>query len=821
MIAVRTGRPIRVDGHLDEAEWVRAPPFEAFVESYPDEGGPPPVRTIVRMLYDDATLYVGVDCEDPRPERVIRQLGRRDHIPPSDSVAVAIDPSRSRRTGYFFAVNAGGVLEDRLLYDDTEEADDWDAVWDGAAVPTRTGWSAELAIPLSTLHIRPGDRQVWGIYVERKIARTHEVLASVLVPASADAFVSRFGDLEVRGGETLRPPTGFELQPYLASRVMIRPQYSDPSRPRPRLSDPSADVGLDVRVPLTSDLQLVGTVNPDFGQVEADPVLLNLSRFEPFFPEKRPFFLHGLDLFSPLESGSDAPQQLLYTRRIGLASPILGAAKLTGRVGERLQMGVLEAFVLGAGGSGDEVRPDRRIVLHPEQPLHIALQDAYPALSPVAQNFFAATLRREVLDRSAVGGTAVVAAPLGPACTRGDAASDAPPPRCSTIGDVAAGAFWDLRAETGVYATGQLEVSSQLGGPPSRLLDDGTRLHPGDIGAGGWLRLGSPDRQPWRASLLFRYASPRLDLNGAGFQPDSNERTAELDVGYLRTKGPAGLRRLSAGLHLSTSMSADGRALARAEGVRASGKVVTARYHELGCDVGYDDPRYDLREILQSGIAYRRPPSWDAGCTVQTSLHEPRALELGSRLIWIVPSGPLAGGVGWHARVATVLRPTTRLETKASVEFARDVVPGRWLETDGSQLLFGDLASDSVTLAIRQQAMLTRALSVEGYAQLLVAVERYGPYHAATAPPGSVLTLSALRPAAAPAGSPDNAPLQLRLNLVLRWEYSPGSTLFLVYSRTQDDTRAGPTPLPSAVGSFGSGPTMDVLMVKWTVWYSR
>jgi hypothetical protein len=321
--------------------------------------------------------------------------------------------------------------------------------------------------------------------------------------------------------------------------------------------------------------------------------------------------------------------------------------------------------------------------------------------------------------------------------------------------------------------------------------------------------------------VLFRYASPRLDLNGAGFQPDSNERTAELDVGYQRAKGPAGLRRLSAGLHLSTSMSADGRALARAEGVRASGKVVTARYHEVGCDVGYDDPRYDLREILQSGIAYRRPPSWDAGCTVQTSLHEPRALELGSRLIWIVPAGPLAGGIGWHARVATVLRPTTRLETKASVEFARDVVPGRWLETDGSQLLFGDLASDSVTLAVRQQAMLTRALSVEGYAQLLVAVERYGPYHGAPVPPGSVLTIGALRPAAAPADSPDNAPLQLRLNLVLRWEYSPGSTLFLVYSRSQDDTRAGPTPLPSAVGRFGSGPTMDVLMVKWTVWYSR
>jgi hypothetical protein len=820
MIAIRTGRPIRIDGHLDEAEWALARPFDAFVESYPDEGRSPPVRTVVRVLYDDTTLYVGIDCEDPHPELVVRQLGRRDHIPPSDSVAVAIDPSRSRRTGYFFALNAGGVLEDRLLYDDTEEADDWDAVWDGAAAQTRTGWSAELAIPLSTLRFHPGDRQVWGFYVERKIARTHEVLASVLIPASADAFVSRFGDVELRESAALRPPLGLELQPYVAGRTMLRPQYADPSRPQPRLSDPSVDAGLDLRMPLSSDLQLVATVNPDFGQVEADPVLLNLSRFEPFFPEKRPFFLHGLELFSPLESGSDAPQQLLYTRRIGAASPILGAAKLTGRIGDRFQVGVLEALVLGSGGSGDEATPDRRFLFHAEQPLHLAPQDTYPPQTPAPENFLAATLRREVLDRSAIGGTAIVAAPLGPGCTSEDAAGDAPPPRCSTIGDAAAAAFWDLRAANGVYSAGQLELSRQLGGPPVRLLEDGTRLHPGDVGGGGWVRVGTPDREPWRASMFYRYASPRLDLNGAGFQPDSNEHTAEVDLGWLQTKGLAGLRRLSAGLHLATSTSSDGRALGRSQGVRASAKGVTGGYHELRCDAGYDDPRYDLREILQSGIAYRRPPSWDAGCSLQTSLHDPLAVEIGGRVIRIIPAGPLAGAVGWHARLATVLRPTTRLETKASLEIAHDHVPGRWLETDATQLLFGDLSSQSITLGLRQQAMLTRALSAEAYAQLLVATERYGPYQSAPLPSGSVLTLGALRPAAAPPFSPDAAPLQFRLNLVLRWEYSPGSTLFLVYSRTQDDTGTGPTPAPVAY-RFGSGPAIDVLTVKLTYWFSR
>jgi hypothetical protein len=269
-------------------------------------------------------------------------------------------------------------------------------------------------------------------------------------------------------------------------------------------------------------------------------------------------------------------------------------------------------------------------------------------------------------------------------------------------------------------------------------------------------------------------------------------------------------------------MSADGRALARSAGVRADTKIVLADYHEVRCDAGYDDPNFDLREILQSGVAYRRPASWDTGCSIQTNLHAPLAGELGARLIRVLPLPPLAGAVGGRVRAAGVLRPAPWLETKASVELALEPVPGRWLAVDGGELLFGDLTSRSITLTIRQQAILTPRLSIEAYAQLLTALERYTSYRAAPIPGGSVLDVGALAPVAAPSETPDGFRRELRLNLVLRWEHAPGSTLYLVYSRSQDDLANGAGAARSGLTDrFGSGPAFDVFAVKWTVRYLR
>ena len=318
--AVRVSASPSMDGKLSEPQWLTAPVFDKFVQEFPEEGARPSERTEVRVLYDDDNLYVGIICYDSQPGQILRQLGRRDHIPASDTVGFAIDSGHGHREAFAFTVNAAGVLQDSLWFQDNQNSDDWDAVWDAAVSARPDGWSAEFAIPLNLLRFTDAPVQTWGFFVRREIARTHEVIDSVLIPRNANGFVSRFGHLS--GLRGLKQKTDIEVTPYLAARGTLRPQFSDPSIPKPRLFDPSIDVGFDLKAAVTRGLTLDATVNPDFGQVEADQVILNLTNFEQFFPEKRPFFTHGLDLFQPV--GGDVghtPQTLFYSRRIGLITP--------------------------------------------------------------------------------------------------------------------------------------------------------------------------------------------------------------------------------------------------------------------------------------------------------------------------------------------------------------------------------------------------------------------------------------------------------------------------------------------------------------------
>src|SRR5919106_464716 len=331
VIAVRTGAAPNIDGRLDDQAWRAAPVFDAFVQSFPDAGRPPTEWTDLRVLYDDRFLYVGIRALDRQPERIVRSLGRRDDPPASDLVTVVVDATRSRRTAYAFAVNAGGVLKDGLYFDDNQFNQDWDGVWEARAAIDANGWSAEFAIPLSLLGLTDSAPHLWGFHVRRSLPRTNEEIDTALIPQSATQFVSRF--LELGGVEGLAARSSIAIVPYAAARASLAPQYEDPARPRPQIFNPSMDIGADLQASVTRNLSLTAALNPDFGQVEADRLVINLSNVELFFPEKRPFFTQGLDLFVPVGADQEgrAPQMLFYSRRIGLETPILGAAKVLGR----------------------------------------------------------------------------------------------------------------------------------------------------------------------------------------------------------------------------------------------------------------------------------------------------------------------------------------------------------------------------------------------------------------------------------------------------------------------------------------------------------
>ena len=356
-----------IDGKGDDAVWRDARVITEFQEWRPSEGGPPKLPTETRIAYDAANLYVLVRCFDPHPDSIITVLARRDYFTPSDMVWLFIDSYHDRRTGFEFGVNPSGVKLDAQIYNDGNEDFAWDAVWDVATRIDAQGWTAEFRIPLSQLSYGGGRQRAhtFGFTVDRDIYRYSQRVSWPLIRQSVAGFVSQFG--EVVDLNDLETPRRFEASPYLVTKNVSQFEATTIGR------EQQITVGGDLKYRVASNLKLDATINPDFGQVEADPGVLNLTAFETFFREQRPFFVQGAGQFQfnvncTAVNDCSTGEGLVYSRRIGRSpelkgiysdttSPsfttILGAAKLTGRLPGGLTIGALDAVTgheVGQGG---------------------------------------------------------------------------------------------------------------------------------------------------------------------------------------------------------------------------------------------------------------------------------------------------------------------------------------------------------------------------------------------------------------------------------------------------------------------------------------
>jgi catechol 2,3-dioxygenase-like lactoylglutathione lyase family enzyme len=285
---------IRIDGRFDETAWAGAEVATGFTQSYPNAGAAPSQRTEIRFLVGPDALYLAARMFDTRPDSIAAQLARRDATGLySDWIHVILDSRLDQRTGFRFSVNPRGVKRDVYSFDDGNEDGSWDAVWDVATTTDSLGWTAEYRIPLSQLRFTSGGEGRWGLQIMRDIARREERDSWSPWTRQSGGFVSRFGTLT--GLEGLRSPRRLEILPYATARLTRAPEQ--PENPFYRRNAGTPGAGVDLKVGMPRGLTLSATINPDFGQVEVDPAVVNLSAFETFFPEKRPFFVEGSDVF--------------------------------------------------------------------------------------------------------------------------------------------------------------------------------------------------------------------------------------------------------------------------------------------------------------------------------------------------------------------------------------------------------------------------------------------------------------------------------------------------------------------------------------------
>ena len=836
LAATRTQAPPAIDGRLDDEVWKAAVASSAFTQQNPFDGERPTETTTMRVLYDDDAIYFGFDC--PQVHAAITgRMTRRDHDSESDWAWVQIDSRRDGKNAVMFAVNVAGVLADGTTHDQTVSSWDWDENWE-ARTSRRgdDGWSAEIRIPLRILRFESGlPVQSWGMQAGRYIADRQETDIWAYTPRDVAGGVARFGSLDDL--RQLKPGGRFELRPFVLGRLRRRDAAADTVA---HGYDGSGTAGLDLKWHVTQDLTLDAAANPDFAQVEADQIILNLTNIETFLPEKRPLFLEGVDAFA-------TPLPVFYSRRIGNApmSPTLrpngandnpsetlvevpemaviyGAGKLVGRLNNHWTVGALSAIT-----ARNQVQVQDTTTFVRSQRL------AQPAMA-----FNVLRLKRELGRNAYVGLIGTGATGLWEPTDSYpllDPANAAGPRLCPSGTSVVAGSrcfhdgylagldgFW--RSESGDYvAGGQLIESLIEGGPPRQLMDgtalpDGTEIRSGDHAAGGWLRLAKEGGKRFIWSAEYTGAGRKLDFNDVGFQVRQNLHELKTSLGYRTLEAGRYTVDTTSALEIDVRRSLSGLDLGQTVELNTRWRLRRFWAVFLAADAG--GARFDDREI-GDGAALERG-QWIGGKFEVFS--DPRrkvALSLANQTQFI--SDGFSTSV--QATLLMHLIPQLEIELLPQVTYTSGEPRFAWRAvSDGvSPYIFGNLLAKSAGGTLRASYTFTPTLTLQTYAQLFLASLHYTNLGTLPRQSGSQIRLVDLaNQSAAPAGTvADFEEAALNVNVVLRWEYHLGSTLFLVYSRSQiPNVALGPGDVgqlrPSAVLR---GAAVDVFLVKLSYWW--
>ena len=857
--AARLTGAIHPDGKLDEPAWAAAPVTSDFTQSWPRTGSPATDRTEVRVLYDDDALYVGVRACDAHPDSITAQLARRDATGIfSDWIHLVVDSYHDRRSGFRFSVNPRGVKKDVLHSNDTNEDLNWDAVWEVGTAVDSLGWTAEYRIPFSQIRFGPvprGTVRTWGLQVQRDVARRNERDSWSPWTQNDGGFISREGD--VTGIVDIPMPHRLEVMPYASTRLTRAPATGRAGDPFFSHNDLGVSMGADVKAGLPGGLTLTGTINPDFGQVEVDPAVVNLSAFETFFPEKRPFFVEGADVFrfGQVRAGpSYGFQQFFYSRRIGAPphgfvnapfvdqpdqTTIVGAAKVSGKTGP-WTVGVLEALTAEERARFDDGAGVRgRAVVEPWTNFLVGRvrRDLGPAGNTVVGAM--ATSINRALDDSVLSTRLRARADLA-----GVDFEHLWHNRQWALSGYAAGS--SIGGESAVIAAAQRSSARYFQRPDADYLDyDPTRTS-----LGGYMaEVALQKNGAFYGSIDLKTVSPGFEINDMGFQGRTDYRSATVGAGYNAVREGKRFRSWSVAAGQNNAWNYGGDRIWSS--VFGSGGVTFKNFWSAGFFGEVDPGVFDDR-LTRGGPLARTPTAWNLGTYGSSDTR--KVISTGWNL---GGGGDQAGGHNWVVAADFTYRPSASVRIAVSPQlswllttqqYVRSVAGAAFAPTLGARYVFADLRQTTFATDLRLDWTFTRDLTLQFYAQPFLAAGRFDRFkqlqQAGTRSFGVFgRDVGTICPDAAqhrylvdPTGDcaagesaaafrindPNFNVRSLRGNAVLRWEYRPGSTLFFVWQQE----RSGFEP----IGDFRFGrdaraildqPARNVFLIKASYWLSR
>ncbi len=850
--AYRLKSEIILDGKLTE-DIYKNTPVDNFIQKDPDEGEPSSERTNVWVSYDDSYLYVSAYLYDSHPDQIDKQIARRDDFIKSDWFGFSVDSFNDDNTGFFFGVNSAGSRMDGTIYNDSNFDGSWDGIWEAATQIKENGWTLEMKIPFSQLRFKSVDEMVWGINFFRIIKRLNEESYFIMVPKKESGFVSRFADLV--GLRNIQSKQRIELFPYIVQKAQFL--LHDPGDPFYKSSQFRTTIGLDMKVSVGSNLNLDATISPDFGQVEVDPAVVNLSAFETFFPEKRPFFIEGGNILRFGFGGSNnnwgfnfQTPNLFYSRRIGgrphgytsdgdyidypRETRIIGAAKLSGKIDESLSIAALSAFTertyatiaRGNDRLKEEVEPFTHYGVFRTQKEFDGGRHAIGMILTSVNRDLRTPNLRELLAKEAY-----------------------------TFG-IDGWTFLD-EDETyvingsiiGSYTSGSKEYMTQLQKAPHRYFQrpDAEKyiLDSNRTNMAGWFSRFMINKQ--KGNFYFNAAigaiSPTFENNDLGFQYIADKIAGHLVLGY-RWYEPGKIFRV-AQTYFANYRTYDFEGNKLSNGLMSFASLKFLNYYGVRFRIGYNFPSVD-KGLTRGGPKVADPEGYFFGINFNTDRRKD--------VVFSADADYGGGGSAAHYEsfgLDVEWKALSQLTLSIGPQYSQGKNYHQWIgkfddptavETFGSRYVFGELEQKTISAEIRMNWLFTPDMSLQLYLQPFISVGGYNNFNELRrgnsfdfrkfGTDESTITLDEngdeyiVDPDGdGPAeefsfSNPDFNFKSMRANLVFRWEFVPGSLFYLVWSHDQvnyDDP--GKFRLSNDFSNLLKAESDNVFLAKLTYWF--